>query len=66
MCFGHKEGEIDTCYNDSGGPLVCLVNKKWTLVGIVSAGNECALKNAPGVYTRVSHPLFYDWLLTKI
>ena len=68
VCFGYEEGVIDTCQRDSGGPLVCLIDQKWTLFGVVSFGpaDGCAVKNKPGVYSRVSHPEFYNWVLSKI
>lgn len=67
VCFGYEEGRIDTCNGDSGGPLVCLIDQKWTLFGVVSYGpNGCAVQNKPGVYSRVSHPAFYDWIQDQL
>ncbi len=45
---------VDTCYGDSGGPLMAFVNDRWVLAGITSSGHECALPGYPGIYTRVS------------
>jgi secreted trypsin-like serine protease len=52
LCAGIPEGGKDSCYGDSGGPLIH--PDSGTVVGIVSWGQSCALPNYPGVYTRVS------------
>jgi secreted trypsin-like serine protease len=55
ICAGFQEGGKDTCQGDSGGPMFTQNgNGVITLVGITSYGNGCALKDFPGVYTRVS------------
>ncbi|XP_044518737.1 urokinase-type plasminogen activator isoform X2 [Gracilinanus agilis] len=60
LCAAHPEWKSDACQGDSGGPLVCPVDGRMVLVGIVSWGIDCAAKNKPGVYTRVSH--FLPWI----
>jgi len=60
----HKTGKfcagygVDACQEDSGGPLVCKMNGKYNLVGIVSSGKGCGIY--PGLYTDVSR--YMDWL----
>jgi len=54
----------DTCYADSGGPLMIKLNSQWFSYGIVSYGSQpdCAL--GPAVYTRTA--FYYDWIQSKI
>nr|XP_039261147.1 A disintegrin and metalloproteinase with thrombospondin motifs gon-1-like isoform X2 [Styela clava] len=61
FCAGHLEGKKDTCYGDSGGPLMCEKNGEYIVHGITSSGPaECGKKNKPGIYTRVSD--FITWI----
>lgn len=51
---------VDTCQNDSGGPLFYVENNELFLVGIVSFGFACAT-DKPSVNTRVTS--YIDWIL---
>ncbi|RLO09063.1 hypothetical protein DYB28_005853 [Aphanomyces astaci] len=53
LCAGGKEGE-SPCQGDVGGPMTVESNGSAKLVGVVSWGVECAVKNKPGVYSRIS------------
>ncbi|XP_026283049.1 trypsin alpha-like [Frankliniella occidentalis] len=41
----------DACQGDSGGPLIYKMGDKDYLLGIVSSGKGCAVKEFPGLYT---------------
>uniref|UniRef100_A0A8C3YVW7 Urokinase-type plasminogen activator n=1 Tax=Catagonus wagneri TaxID=51154 RepID=A0A8C3YVW7_9CETA len=64
LCAADPKWKTDSCQGDSGGPLVCSTQGRLTLTGIVSWGRECAMKDKPGVYTRVSS--FLPWIRTHI
>ncbi|XP_074599793.1 brain-specific serine protease 4-like [Brevipalpus obovatus] len=66
FCAGYEKGGKDSCRGDSGGPLILKENSTNTyyIIGIVSAGIECAEPSMPGVYTRVS--AYLDWIQDKI
>ncbi|CAF2858276.1 unnamed protein product [Rotaria sp. Silwood2] len=49
VCAGYDG--TDSCYGDSGSPLMTSVNNSWTCTGIVSAGRGCGKSS---LYTRVS------------
>merc|ERR1719381_169474 len=56
------EGGIDTCGNDSGGPLAWLdpETNEVKLVGVTSWGLECAAPGQVGVYAKISAVV--DWI----
>ncbi len=67
LCAGVKAGGRDSCYGDSGGPLIATIAGRATQLGIVSWGEgpddadvKCGHADVYGVYARVSS--FRDWL----
>lgn len=62
LCAADPQWKTDSCKGDSGGPLICSIHGRLTLTGIVSWGSGCAMKDKPGVYTRVSR--FLTWIRT--
>lgn len=65
LCAGGMvESKRDACTGDSGGPLLMEKDSHWILIGVVSFGNDCARKNYPGIYTKVSN--YYDWIYQHI
>ncbi|CAH0668669.1 unnamed protein product [Spodoptera exigua] len=56
--FMSANEQTDYLMGDSGGPIVY----EGVLIGVVSWGLGCARGNFPGVYSRLSYPLIYDWI----
>ncbi|KAI5138892.1 coagulation factor IX [Manis pentadactyla] len=63
FCAGFHEGGKDSCQGDSGGPHVTEVEGTSFLTGIISWGEECAMKGKYGVYTKVSR--YVNWIKEK-
>ena len=65
ICAGTFGGGQDSCFGDSGGPLIMTINGEPQQVGIVSWGNNsCAAPGFFGVYSKVSH--FEQWVNAKL
>ncbi|XP_023373463.1 coagulation factor IX, partial [Otolemur garnettii] len=63
FCAGYHEGGRDSCQGDSGGPHVTEVEGTNFLTGIISWGEECAIKGKYGIYTKVSR--YANWIKEK-
>ncbi|XP_055986299.1 coagulation factor IX isoform X1 [Sorex fumeus] len=63
FCAGYHEGGKDSCQGDSGGPHVTEVEGVNFLTGIISWGEECAVKGKYGIYTKVSR--YVNWIKEK-
>jgi secreted trypsin-like serine protease len=61
LCAGLNAGGKDSCWGDSGGPLIVPDGSGgWLQAGVVSWGYGCAQPNLYGVYARVSQ--FENWV----
>ena len=64
LCAGWNKGK-DVCKGDSGGPVVTMIDNRWTHVGLVSYGMPCIdAVGDYGVYTRTSK--FVDFIKEKV
>uniref|UniRef100_H0UTK4 Serine protease 48 n=1 Tax=Cavia porcellus TaxID=10141 RepID=H0UTK4_CAVPO len=58
ICAGDIQSGKDSCKGDSGGPLSCLIDNVWIVIGVVSWGTECG--KLPGVYANVTY--YQEWI----
>ena len=66
ICATGLQGGKDSCFGDSGGPLIVAADndRGYVQVGIVSWGPQCGNPLYPGVYTRVSS--FSNWIKENV
>ena len=53
---------MEKMQGDSGGPMMLRDSEtnRYSVVGVVSAGIGCALRDLPGIYTRVN--AYVPWI----
>ena len=59
ICAGFAEGGKDSCYGDSGGPLMVRIDDQWVHAGVVSWGQGCAQPGFYGVNARSSEAVVF-------
>jgi trypsin len=59
LCAGYPYGGKDSCFGDSGGPLMVKVDNQWLHAGVTSWGNGCAQPGYYGVYARNTEALSF-------
>jgi secreted trypsin-like serine protease len=65
VCAG--DGATDTCFGDSGGPMMVSDGAFLVLAGITSWGGEvCGDPNAPGVYSRLGADGLNSWVRERV
>jgi secreted trypsin-like serine protease len=63
-CAGN--GSTDTCFGDSGGPMMVSDGGVPVLAGLTSWGEGCGDVRYPGVYTRLGAPGLNQWVRDRV
>ncbi|XP_022166043.1 trypsin-3-like [Myzus persicae] len=66
FCAGYRDGRSDTCSGDSGGPLLCKMRGRWTVVGVTSFGYGCGRRGKYGIYANVANHVSWISSVTKM
>ena len=64
ICTGYAKNGNDSCFGNSGEPLVCLNDSRAILTGISSFGHDCSTPENLGIYFRVTKIL--DWVESNL
>ncbi|XP_039608666.1 granzyme A-like [Polypterus senegalus] len=65
LCAGDPKGGKDSCWGDSGSPLLCYEGCDLIYRGIVSFGINCGVAHKPGVYTLLTEE-YLRWIQQTI
>lgn len=60
VCAGYREGRIDSCAGDSGGPLLIERDNRWHVYGVTSMGDDCGKEGKYGIYSKTSN--YIKWI----
>uniref|UniRef100_A0A182QE06 Peptidase S1 domain-containing protein n=1 Tax=Anopheles farauti TaxID=69004 RepID=A0A182QE06_9DIPT len=63
ICAGGELGK-DACTGDGGSPLVCNLNGRWYVAGLVAWGIGCGANGIPGVYVNVAS--YIPWIQSTV
>jgi secreted trypsin-like serine protease len=72
ICAGSASPRADSCYGDSGGPLIvdretpARAPADYVLVGLVDFGEGCGQPGFAGVYTRIASPAIARYLASGV